>query len=161
MGSECPRCGATKTESVYHGFIYNLCWKTGYHLRRCSACNRKRLFKRDRSRPHPDDVTFAELQESFQRKIAAASGKTPQPSLRFGGIASGQNPQAPAGPGTEPQPSSVGVVIDVGPAEEYHLCPRCGGGVYRRSHRRWYEKLIKRPRMARCMKCQYRFPYPR
>ena len=48
-------------------------WNMGYHLRRCSFCNRWRLFKRrDRNRPHPDDMTAEELTEDFNRKIAAS-----------------------------------------------------------------------------------------
>ena len=48
----------------------------GYHLRRCSYCNRYRLFKRmDRNQPHPDDLTAEELRESFNRKIEATRRK--------------------------------------------------------------------------------------
>src|ERR1017187_1818671 len=76
MASPCPRCGTTKTESVRHGFIHDTLWKMGYHLRRCSFCNRRRLFKRaNPDRPHPDDMTVEELQESFHRKIAESVRK--------------------------------------------------------------------------------------
>jgi len=45
-------------------------------------------------------------------------------------------------------------------SDNYRLCPKCGGTNFRRSRRRWWERMIKRPRMARCMKCSHRFPYP-
>jgi hypothetical protein len=39
-------------------------------------------------------------------------------------------------------------------------CPRCGSKDYRRSRRRWWERLIGRGPMARCRACRQRFPYP-
>jgi len=39
-------------------------------------------------------------------------------------------------------------------------CPYCGSTDFRRSHRRWYDRLMKRPKMARCQKCRRRFPRP-
>jgi len=39
-------------------------------------------------------------------------------------------------------------------------CPRCGSRVYRRSRRRWLERLLRRPPMARCKTCRRRFPLP-
>src|SRR5208337_1908815 len=161
MSSPCPRCGTVKTESVRHGFIHNTFWRWGYHLRRCSFCNRWRLFKRaDRNRPHPDDMTVEELQERFQRKIAEASRKTDEAPETAGGNMETGSSQESREPETQPSRSSVGVAEAVDEVEEYRLCPKCRGAVYRRSRRRWYERLMKRPKMARCMKCDHRFPYP-
>src|SRR5438552_6757893 len=39
-------------------------------------------------------------------------------------------------------------------------CPYCGGTDIRRSRRRWYDRLMKRPKMVRCRKCLRRFPRP-
>lgn len=36
-------------------------------------------------------------------------------------------------------------------------CPYCGSADTRRSRRRWYDRLMKRPRMARCRACRRRF----
>ncbi len=100
MASPCPRCGTTKTESVRHGFIYNTPWNMGYHLRRCSFCNRWRLFKRlDRHRPHPDDMTVEELQENFNRKIAESLGKTDEASKANGGNMASNSPEESTGLG--------------------------------------------------------------
>jgi hypothetical protein len=39
-------------------------------------------------------------------------------------------------------------------------CPACGSTEYRRSHRTTLERMLRRPKMARCRKCRHRFPYP-
>ncbi len=161
MSSPCPRCGTIKTESVRHGFIHNTLWRWGYHLRRCSFCNRRRLFKReDRNRPHPDDMTVEELQERFQRKIAEASrGHSATSETPGGNMESGSSEES-RGLEAQPGQSSIGVAEAIDEEDEYRLCPKCRGTVYRRSRRRWWERMMKRPKMARCMKCDHRFPYP-
>ncbi len=161
MASPCPRCGHTKTESVRHGFIHDKLWDMGYHLRRCSFCNRWRLFKRaDRTQRHPDDMTVEELQEQFNRKIAESLGKPYSASeATEGNMASGFQEES-RGYGTQPKTPSIGVAEATDEAEDYRLCPKCGSTIYRRSRRRWYERLVKRPKMARCLKCDHRFPYP-
>jgi hypothetical protein len=135
MGTPCPRCGTLKTEYVRHGYIYNILWKMGYHLRRCSFCNRRRLIKRgDRNRPHPNDLTAEELTEHFNRKIASA--------LRRDAAASGvivKNmtlDSAPQSPGLGPRPKATAVgVAEVEAKNDYGLCPKCGNAKYRRSRR--------------------------
>ena len=162
MESPCPRCGTVKTESVLHGFIYNTCWSMGYHLRRCSYCNRKRLFKRkDPTRPHPDDLTMDQLQASFDRKIAAVSrteGRNPKISREDVVFTPAQTP-----PQTNPPPDATtsGVALATDDVQDYKLCPKCGSTIYRRSRRRWYERWLSRPKMARCLKCGERFRFPR
>jgi hypothetical protein len=162
MSVPCPRCGTTKTESVRRGFIHDTLWNMGYHLRVCSFCNRWRVFKRlDPSQPHPDDMTTEQLREIFNQKIAESLRKDsgePEPS-------EGNMAVEPAeeSPDIEIQPteSSIGVAEAPVEDEEYGYCPKCGGMNYRRSRRRWWERMMNRPRMARCMKCAHRFPYPR
>ena len=162
MASPCPRCGATKTESVRHGFIHDTLWNMGYHLRRCSFCNRRRLFKRaDPTRPHPDDMTVEELQERFNRKIAQTTGKVAVASATPGGNMVSDSSEKLHGHGAQASESSIGVAEATDDFEEYQLCPKCGSTNYHRSHRRWWERWLKRPKMARCMKCGHRFPYPR
>ena len=162
MATPCPRCGATKTESVHHGFIYDTVRLFGYHLRRCSGCNRRRLFKHGRAhRRGPEDMTVEELRERFNQQIAAASRKpAPVPVTPAGETVPDSSPD-PHVLGTQPSGSSARVSGVLDPMEEYRLCPRCGSSDYHRSRRRWYERLTRRRRMARCMKCNFRFPYPR
>ena len=159
MATPCPRCGHTKTESVRHGFVYRRLWNMGYHLRRCSFCNRKRIFKRDRSQPHPDDVTAEQLTAYFNRKIAEAKGVTYVPSKGYGGNMALNSSEESSEIETR-DGSSIGVAEAPEEVYEYRVCPKCGSGSYRRSRRRWYEKMVKRPKMARCLKCDHRFPYP-
>ncbi|MGD0227641.1 MAG: hypothetical protein ABSF71_35445 [Terriglobia bacterium] len=162
MATPCPRCGTTKTESVRHGFIYNSLWNMGYHLRRCSFCNRKRIFKRhDRNRPHPDDWTAEELTEHFNRKIAESKGLTYIAVKGQGEIMASDSTEKSPALGAQSQKSSIGVAEATEEIDDYRLCPKCGSTAYHRSHRRWYEKLLGSPRMARCVKCDHRFPYPR
>jgi len=40
------------------------------------------------------------------------------------------------------------------------VCPQCGKKDYRRSRRRWWERLIQRGPMVRCRACRTRFPMP-
>ena len=161
MASPCPRCGTTKTESVRHGFIHDKLWDLGYHLRRCSFCNRWRLFKRaDRTQRHPDDMSVEELQEHFERKVAESLGKQYEASEASGGNRTSNSSEELRGHGAQPRIPSIGVAEATDEVEDYRLCPKCGSTLYRRSRRRWYERLVKRPKMARCLKCDHRFPYP-
>jgi hypothetical protein len=105
-------------------------------------------------------MTVEELQERFQRKIAEASrGRSTTSEAPGGNMESGSSEESR---GLEDQPSqtSIGVAEATDEEEEYRLCPKCRGAVYRRSRRRWWERMMKRPKMARCMKCDHRFPYP-
>lgn len=44
--------------------------------------------------------------------------------------------------------------------DDFHGCPRCGGPEFHRTRRRWLERVLSRPRMARCRACGHRFPIP-
>jgi hypothetical protein len=45
--------------------------------------------------------------------------------------------------------------------DDFHGCPRCGDKHFHRSQRGWFERvLLRRPPMARCSACRYRFPVP-
>jgi hypothetical protein len=159
METPCPRCGTLKTESVRHGFLYNTLWKMGYHLRRCSFCDRRRLLKRgDRNRPHPNDLTAEELTEHFNRKIASAIRRDAGPAVVVKSMALDAALPSPA-PALSTGSTSV-AVAEVGAVEGLATCPSCGNTKYRRSRRKWYERWLNRPRMARCLKCAHRYPYP-
>jgi hypothetical protein len=59
---------------------------------------------------------------------------------------------------------SVGISGDLAEAttetDVSNCCPKCRDTYYRATPRRWYERLMKRPQMARCFNCHHRFPYP-
>jgi hypothetical protein len=162
MASPCPRCGATKTRSARHGLMYNTLWTMGYHLRRCSFCGRRRLFKRvSRSTPHPDDMTYQQLQEDYDRKISAVSRWVPtQPAAPAPEIGVGFA-HAPVERGALEAATSVGVAEADDMVDDHGCCPDCGSTFYRRSRRRFFERLMRRPPMARCLRCGHRFPHPR
>jgi len=164
MATPCPRCGATKAESVRHGVLYNLAWKLGYHMRRCSSCNRRRLYKRtDRDRPNPDDLSYGELEAHFNRKIADAGGEPPSEGDTSGPGTSAQLTEAPDDYETfdDADPALAAVAIEKAEeANDNRCCPRCTSTVYRRSHRTFFERLLNRPRMVRCLRCSHRFPFP-
>src|ERR1017187_4150756 len=85
MVSPCPHCGETNTRCARRGMIYDFFWGWGYDLRRCSFCNRRRLLKRPNPHgPHPDDMTFEELREQFEREIAKSFGKTSRAPVMSG-----------------------------------------------------------------------------
>ena len=162
MLNACPRCGTEKTESVRHGLIYKIFWEAGYHLRRCSYCNHWRLLRRgDRSRPHPNDMTMEQLQESFNRKIAASMAQPAPASPAYGGhMAMISDGELTGQPSPSSHASAAVMAEDADDGENYGSCPKCGSRRYHRSHRRWHERLMQRPRMARCSKCGHRFVYP-
>jgi hypothetical protein len=185
METPCPKCGTLKTESVRHGLIYKTLWGMGYHLRRCSFCNRWRLQPRgDNNRPHPNDLTAEKLTEHFNRRIAA-SRRRDAALAGAGAVAVGagvvsvasaepaprrniaQSRAAVSSVEAEPAARPIGAqsraaisVAEVEPTAEYAACPRCGNMKYRRSRRRWYERWLDRPKMARCLKCSHRYPHP-
>jgi hypothetical protein len=160
MEPPCPWCGANKTESVPHGFIYNLLWRIGYHLRRCSCCNRKRILKRgDRNQPRPDEMTWEELTERFNREVAEAKSVMYKASYgHVRNMAANSLPES-SGLRTQSTGSAVGV-LDANDDRGYGACPKCGSTAFRLSHRYWYEKILGRPKMAGCFGCGCRFPYP-
>ena len=131
LATPCPKCGATKTESARHGMLYRVARMFGYRLRICSRCRRKRFLPRDHSRT-------GESQEGLTQPAAAGP---------------------PAGDVSAGQPT-LDEESKPAPAGRPDACPRCGKYDFRRSHRRFWERLIGRGRMVRCRNCRYRFPKP-
>lgn len=56
MAQPCQHCGAEKTESATHGFLYTVARVFGYRLRKCSRCRRLRLLPRH-ERPAPSEAS--------------------------------------------------------------------------------------------------------
>jgi hypothetical protein len=64
MATPCKKCGATKVESIYHGFFYKLARSYGYRLCVCSRCKRRRLIPLHRSSAaKPEAVSSESLEE--------------------------------------------------------------------------------------------------
>ena len=70
-------------------------------------------------------------------------------------------PKGSAAAGRKTQPNADDETGSSGSADqEPGRCPYCGSSNYRRSRRTAAERLLFRPRMARCGHCRKRFPYP-
>ena len=78
----------------------------------------------------------------------------------FAGLEFLNTPEASNGP----EIKSLGISDDVTDAHKEDAsadcCPKCMDTYYRATPRRWHERLMKRPHMARCFNCRHRFPYP-
>ena len=61
---------------------------------------------------------------------------------------------------SEPRATEQGIAAESS-NRELRRCPACGSTSYRRSRRTTLERILLRPRMARCRKCRKRFPYPK
>ncbi|PYV35194.1 MAG: hypothetical protein DMG22_03175 [Acidobacteria bacterium] len=111
--------------------VYRVARLFGYRLRVCSRCRRKRFLPRD-------SVHTVESPEGVTQATAASS------------------------PARELSASEPTLQEESGPASAGRrgACPRCGKHDFRRSHRRFWERLIGRGRMVRCRTCRYRFPNP-
>jgi hypothetical protein len=161
MSSSCSRCGETKTESVPRGTIYKFLWRRGYSLCRCSFCKRRRLLKRlNPNQPHPVDMTLEELQDRFNREIAKSLGRIHQASEISESKTAKDSPAGSNGLEIKSAVTSGDLAEATTGTDVSNCCPKCGNADYRASRRRWYERLIKRPKMARCTNCHRRFPYP-
>jgi len=141
MISPCPRCGATRTDSVRHGAMYKLVWTVGYRLQRCSRCRLPRFIRRHRD----------ESPDSLQLGEEAAAGPHFTDKGRAREMAK-ENSEPTENQVTSADSSNRG----------WGRCPACGSTAYHhRSRRTTLERILLRPRMARCEKCGSRFPYPK
>jgi ribosomal protein S27AE len=142
MPKPCPRCGAIRTDSVRHGVLYWGAWALGYRLRQCSRCRFPRLFRRhNHNRPESETAFTA---ENTSPNVGTAERKMQEP------VMDEQEPKRDAP--TDPKQIPV--------TRDRYCCPRCGSTFYRRSRRSLMERILMRPRMARCKTCAFRFPYP-
>lgn len=141
MATPCSRCGATKTETVRHGLMYNLARRFGYRLRKCGRCRRLRLLPLHN---HGEDHS-----DTANRGPNTSSGVT-------------QTADKPLRPESDRAATGAAKVRpEVQSGKNSHRCPRCGATEFRRSRRNLLEHILFRPRMARCKRCRCRFRYPK
>ena len=140
MISPCPRCGANRTDPVRHGVLYNLVRLLGYRLHRCSQCRLPRF------------IPVSGKKSGDSEKLTKESA-TSAPLAEKGILSKLAEEEAEAGENhVTAAPSSVA---------RFGRCPNCGSIKYHRTHRTSMERLLRRPKMARCEHCRLRFPYPR
>ena len=140
MTSPCPKCGETKTDPVRHGLMYKLVWAFGYRLHECARCRRPRFIPRhDGKFPHSSQL-----------------GKGPESVLPF---AEGRGALRTSEESPEPKGTKQVAAADSSD-RGLRCCPVCGSTEYHRIHRTTLERILSRPKVARCEKCGSRFPYP-
>ena len=130
MVPPCQKCGATRTESVRHRYPVRYALARGFGYR-LRLCGRCNRLRLIRK-------------DFFEH----AHSEPPADALPFPDTELPLEPPTP-----EPQEEAAAPETQV-------FCPHCGSAKYRRSKRRWYERLVGRPPMARCRVCYRRFPYP-
>jgi hypothetical protein len=140
MTSPCPRCSGTKTDPVYHGVMYRLAYVFGYRLQQCSRCRALRFIPRHHGKS----------------RDSSQLGKEP---ANAPGVAEERRALATAE--ARPEPKKDEVPAADSSDRELRCCPACGSAEYHRTKRTTMERMLRRPRMARCESCGTRFPYPR
>ncbi len=164
MSEPCRRCGATKTDPVCDScsIRYELAAMFGYELRQCGRCRHLRLLNRRafarRHHVHSDGDPAHEYQ--FNHAVHAPSHEEAHATIVETGPPDNDEPPPPALI-VDPDHRETYAKLVPGENREIPFCPRCGSRAYRRSRRRWFEHLLRRPPMARCRSCRQRFPYPR
>jgi uncharacterized protein with PIN domain len=120
--------------------MYKLAWVFGYRLHECARCRAPRFIPRhDGKFPH-----------------SSQWGKGPVSVPPFaeerGALETAE--ESPESKGTKQ------VTATDSSGRGLRWCPACGSTAYHRIHRTTLERILSRPKVARCEKCGFRFPYP-
>ena len=134
----CPACGSTKHHRTERNTLERILGRPP--MARCEKCGKRFPYSKPRVES-PD---------------SKKSGQTPASRGRMRGERSGSGTIE----GTaQPNSDNPGSIADSS-EEELGRCPFCGSTAYRRSRRTTAERLLLRPKMARCSHCRKRFPFP-
>ena len=135
----CPTCGSTK-----------------YHRSRRNTLDRILL------RP-----AMAHCEKCGSRFPYPGHHDTPSDAVKLGQAAVSVSHVGEGGKGSsaaeedsQPKVEEQGSAADSS-SQGLSRCPACGSTSYRRSRRTTLERILLRPRMARCRNCRKRFPYPK
>jgi hypothetical protein len=140
MTSPCPKCGETKTDPVRHGLMYKLVWAFGYRLHECARCRALRFIPRhDGKSPHSS-------------QLGKGPASAPPFAEKRGALRTAEE---------SPEPKVIKQVTAADSSGRgLRRCPVCGSTAYHRIHRTTLERILSRPKVARCERCGMRFPYP-
>jgi predicted RNA-binding Zn-ribbon protein involved in translation (DUF1610 family) len=138
-GQTCPECGSPKFHRTRRNQLERL--RNSSPMARCDNCGKRFPYHENRE----DSWEWAKTGKAG----AEVSAKVKENSTSRG-------PKAVSStdihrPETGADSSGDGLA----------RCPACGSTSYRRSHRTTGERLLLRPKMARCQQCRKRFPYPK
>jgi transcription elongation factor Elf1 len=115
---------------------------------KCPSCGSSKYHRTERTA----------LERAFQRPPMArceTCGK------RFSYVRHPDEPRRSATAGKKTHPNGGEQAGAAGSSnQETGRCPSCGSANYRRSRRTAAERLLFRPKMARCSHCRRRFPFP-
>jgi uncharacterized Zn finger protein len=134
----CPACGSTKHHRTQRTTVERVLERRP--MARCERCGTRFPYSTDHAKSS-DPLKSGEVVTSQSHKgeegVGSSTGK------EIGG------PEV-VKPGRAAHSSD----------RESSCCPFCGSTVYRRSRRKTLERLLLRPKMARCSHCRKRFPFP-
>jgi uncharacterized protein with PIN domain len=120
--------------------MYKLVRAFGYRLHECARCRAPRFIPRHNG----------EFPHSSQRGKAPVS--VPPLAEESGALRTAEESPEPKG--------SKQVTAADSSDRGLRCCPACGSAEYHRIHRTTLERILSRPKVARCEKCGLRFPYP-
>jgi len=135
----CPTCGSTKYHHAKRTTLEHLLLRPRMAL--CEKCGARFPYPRHHH----------ESREPVKSGVVAASA---------GQVGEGERPTGMAEEGFQPKVSGQETSVDSS-THEARCCPVCGSTSYRRSGRSLLERILLRPKMARCRNCRKRFPYPK
>jgi DNA-directed RNA polymerase subunit M/transcription elongation factor TFIIS len=134
----CPACGSTKHHRTERSTLERMLGRPP--MARCEKCGKRFPYSKPRV-GSPDSKPSGQTSASRGRMRGERSG-----SGSMEGTA-------------QPRADNAGSIADSS-EEESSRCPFCGSTAYRRSRRTTAERLLLRPKMARCSHCRKRFPFP-
>ena len=134
----CPSCGSTEYHRTQRTTMERALERPP--MARCEKCGKRFPYVRDRAESL-DSLKTGEAVASTSHEGEEGKGS--------------RTAEEWAGQGVDKQETAA----DSSNGES-SCCPFCGSTVYRRSRRSTLERLLLRPRMARCSHCRKRFPFP-
>jgi hypothetical protein len=133
----CPACGSTEYHRIHRSALERLQLRP--RMAYCEKCGSRFPYPRHHNRPSG----------SLKLGEEAATG---------GDIAAEKTALGMAEGSSAPNEGKQDTVLW---SRGIRRCPACGSTDYRRSRRTTLERVLLRPKMARCRKCRTRFPYPK
>jgi len=135
----CPTCGSMKYHRTQRTTLEHLLLHP--RMARCEKCGARFPYPRHHDKS-PDSVKSGEEAATVshvgeERRASRTAEESSQPKVAKQGTAADSSNRGLRG------------------------CPVCGSPSYRRTGRTILERILLRPRMARCRDCRKRFPYPK
>ena len=134
----CPSCGSTKYHRTQRTSMERVLERPP--MARCERCGTRFPYLGDRAKSFDSSKSGDEVASISHEGEEGRGSRTAEES---------------ASEGVDKQETAAD-----SSNRELSCCPFCGSTVYRHSRRSTLERLLLRPRMARCSHCRKRFPFP-